>query len=486
MQVQKDTIIAKIQANAEDPSYQNNEIQLAALREQLDNLTTIYGLTEDTLALQKNILQDQYDTNVQLFENLEKSEDYTNSSLDYQADLLDQQYDTLTASKTLDLDKMKTSVSNTYKQSLIMIKDALKKVNDVFSSALVISDKDPSLKQEVLSTYSHLNAKVSDTMTADEFSAYLLDISDLMALAAKSIAATTASAALPQSSNAWISIDGLYTTYTTLATTFMTTKSAFDTLASSYDSVKNTYNSQIKTLDTNTDNFEGNTTKSTALQLENQKANLQLAQKTLAHQLTSSADSQAIQLASLKNQVLTLKQNIAMLSNSLDGEILYAGVDGVVKMKAVGEDNKVSPNTLLCQISPTHPWNLSLQVFSYQQLPLWSKVDISNEAGQSLGTWILMYEYPYKDPATQNYIYEIPVISLPLKENERVLITSSQLADQDQVWIPLQYISPRLEGNLVSRKVGTWVQNIYVTLWNINDGYVQVLSGLNMGDEIVN
>jgi hypothetical protein len=49
----------------------------------------------------------------------------------------------------------------------------------------------------------------------------------------------------------------------------------------------------------------------------------------------------------------------------------------------------------------------------------------------------------------------------------------------------LQYISPRLEGDLVRRKVWTWIQNVYVTLWNINDSSVQVLSGLNMGDEIV-
>jgi hypothetical protein len=74
---------------------------------------------------------------------------------------------------------------------------------------------------------------------------------------------------------------------------------------------------------------------------------------------------------------------------------------------------------------------------------------------------------------------------LDLKENEKVLVTSSQLADQNQIWIPLQYISPRLEGNLVRRKAGTDVQNIYVTLGNIDDAYVQVLSGLNMGDEIV-
>jgi multidrug efflux pump subunit AcrA (membrane-fusion protein) len=134
--------------------------------------------------------------------------------------------------------------------------------------------------------------------------------------------------------------------------------------------VKNTYTTQIKSADINTANLENNTAKSTALQLENQKASIQLAQKTLQTQLASAADNQEIQLASLKNQVLTLKQNIVVLSNSLDGEILYAGVDGVVKMRAIGEDNKVSPNTLLCQISPMNPGNLSLQIFSYQQLPL--------------------------------------------------------------------------------------------------------------------
>jgi|GEM_PF-935481 len=156
----------------------------------------------------------------------------------------------------------------------------------------------------------------------------------------------------------------------------MGSKSAFDTLASSYDSVKNTYNSQIKILDTNTDNYTKNTAESTKLQIDNQKASLQLAQKTLANQMSSTDESQAIQLTTLKNQLLTMQQNIAVLSNSLDGEILYAGVDGVVKMRALGEDNKVVPNTLLCQITPTSPGNLSLQVFSYTQLAIGSRVGI--------------------------------------------------------------------------------------------------------------
>ncbi|HMS91349.1 MAG TPA: efflux RND transporter periplasmic adaptor subunit, partial [Candidatus Absconditabacterales bacterium] len=248
---------------------------------------------------------------------------------------------------------------------------------------------------------------------------------------------------------------------------------------------KNTYNNQIKTADINTQNFEDTTIESTALQIKNQKASMQLAQKTLKNQITSADDTKDIQLANLKNQILTLRQNIAVISNSLDGEVLYAGVDGIVKMRAIGEDNKVTPNTLLCQILPQNPGNLSLQIFSYQQLPLGSKVTLSDDQGTFLGTGILVYEYPYRDPATQNYIYEIPVITLPLKENQKILVTYSQRADINQIWIPLQYVSPRLEGNLIRRKSGKTIQDIYVRLGNINDSYVEVLSGLDFGDEIV-
>lgn len=485
MQVYKNTIIAKIQANPDDLTYQNWQIQLNVLNDQLANLTTIFSLTEDTLVLQKNIIEHQYDTNSQLLSNLQKSQEYSSSNMESQQELLDQQYKYVTDSKSIDLNKMKTSVATSYKQYLILIKDSLKKVHDVFASSLSVSDKNLSLKQDVLSEYTRLKNLLSTTMNATEFSQYLSAMSDFMSLSATAVGASTPSSSLPQSSSAWVSIDSLYTAYTTLSTTFLSTKSAFDTLSTSYDTVKNTYNNQIKTLDINTNNFQDTTVNTTAIQLDTQLANLQLAQKTLETQLVSSDTNKELQLTSLKNQLLTLKQNIAVLSNSLGGEVLYAGVDGIVKMRALGEDNKVAPNTLLCQIMPTNPGNLSIQVFSYQQFPLGTKVGISNNQWQSLGTWTLVYEYPYKDPATQNYIYEIPAIKFSLKENEKVLVTSSQLVDQKELWIPLQYISPRLEGNLVRRKVWSWTQNIYVTLGNINDSYVQVLSGLNRWDEIV-
>ncbi|MEI6775238.1 MAG: hypothetical protein WCL18_11190 [bacterium] len=122
-QVYKDTVIAKIQANPDDLTYQNGAVQLATLHEQLRNLTTVFSLTEDTLALQKNILQDQYTTTTQLLANLGQSQEYSASSMDYQQQLLQQQYTSLKTAKSIDLNKMQTSISTSYKQYMIMIKD---------------------------------------------------------------------------------------------------------------------------------------------------------------------------------------------------------------------------------------------------------------------------------------------------------------------------------------------------------------------------
>jgi len=65
---------------------------------------------------------------------------------------------------------------------------------------------------------------------------------------------------------------------------------------------------------------------------------------------------------------------------------LYAGLDGVVKTKMLGEDNKVTPNMPLCQIVSNDESNMSIQVFSYQRLALESSVTVSTQQGQFLTT----------------------------------------------------------------------------------------------------
>jgi len=79
-------------------------------------------------------------------------------------------------------------------------------------------------------------------------------------------------------------------------------------------------------------------------------------------------------------------------------------------------------------------------------------------------TGILLYELPYKDPMTQNYIYEIPRITNTLKDQEKVTIHMEQQIQNSEVWIPLEYVQPKLEGNIVRRKQGTGAQDVQVTL----------------------
>ena len=70
---------------------------------------------------------------------------------------------------------------------------------------------------------------------------------------------------------------------------------------------------------------------------------------------------------------------------------------------------------MLCQITPSDSNNRKLQFFSSQRIKKGQKIGIfSND--QFIMTAVVLYELPYKDPTTQNYIYEIPHISNALKD----------------------------------------------------------------------
>jgi len=79
-------------------------------------------------------------------------------------------------------------------------------------------------------------------------------------------------------------------------------------------------------------------------------------------------------------------------------------------------------------------------------------------------TGVILNELPYKDIVTQNYIYEIPHVTNLLKDQERVTIQLEKNVANNEVRIPLEYVQPKLEGNIVRRKQGTGVQDLQVVL----------------------
>ena len=75
-----------------------------------------------------------------------------------------------------------------------------------------------------------------------------------------------------------------------------------------------------------------------------------------------------------------------------------------------------------------------------------------------------MYELPYKDAATQNYIYEMVGTSLPVLDGEKLLVRFTAARSDGQLWVPLPYIVPRLEGNFVKKLVNKKIQETSVKL----------------------
>lgn len=63
-----------------------------------------------------------------------------------------------------------------------------------------------------------------------------------------------------------------------------------------------------------------------------------------------------------------------------------------------------------------------------------------------------MLELPYRDALTQNFIYEFSDASLALKEGSKLRVQFDEQFKSDEIWIPLSYITPKLEGYFVSKK----------------------------------
>jgi hypothetical protein len=484
--VNKDTIIAQIEPNFQDINVQSSLIQLEYISQQINNLSSIYDRTNYNFDLQSQILQDQYENNLHLLDNLQKQKQFTASDMSVQTQSLESQLWSLENSQNIDQQKIDVSLDNFKKQSSTSLGDWLKKVDDTLQIPW-IWEKDYSLRSDLENQYSNLKDKLDeiDDMSNWEFSDYLQDFADFFKLTAKVVIQSDTWSSLPQTSISWPSIDSLYTTYINLSNTILVSKSTLDNTVINYDSLENNYKNQINTMDLNLQTLKDNKWELSDIQIDNQFSNINLSVNSVNSQINSLENNRNIQLATLKNQALTLKQNYEIIGNNLKWENLTAWVDGVVKSQNVMQWNRIPSSTIICQISSSEAWSKKLQIFSYKRLILNQSVAVFNSNSIFLWTGQIIYEYPYKDPATQNYIYEMPNISREIKEWEKVRIVSESLPNQNVILIPLPYVQPRLEWNFVKKKSGLWYQETPVILWDIHNDLIEVLNGLNIGDEIV-
>jgi len=228
--------------------------------------------------LQQDALQEQLDNLQASYDLTEQNFEFQKQSLQAQADNNQNIYDQDSA----DLEKLQHSIQNFKDQQINTIEDAFKKIRTSGGST-----KNSNLYDDLYD----LRDEVQD-FSDDEFSQYLEDMAQLCKKASK-----------------YASGDALYATFMGLSNGFLASKSAFDTLIDTYASAQNAYDNQHDTLGMNLDLVDA--------------------------QLQTIENTQEIQLNALDSQMQTIQQNLDALSNNLQGEDLYAEVDGIVKAKLV-------------------------------------------------------------------------------------------------------------------------------------------------------
>lgn len=520
--VNKNTLIATITPDFSDPNIQNTEIQKKSLRDQIKNLQDTITSTNSNYSLQIDQLKNQKNNNNNqiriLSENLEiqrKQRDYSSwdisvqiSSLEDQIQSLKNQRELLKESKEKDLNKIYSSISNQRKQiqnyttnyfetidQVFGITEKNKTYNDNFETYL--SAKNSNQKEEVKTKFSNLQAKLTNinSLSNEWLLEYMEEVSLLLKTAADSVNNSISSTTFSQTT-----IDTYYSTLIAASNNILSLKSNLDSSNNSIKTTSNSYENQISTLTSNIDtyqknleNLKANKWNSAILSIDNwinslisQIENYKSTNTNLDNQINWLLEQKNIQINSLNNQLLSLKQSISTLDNSASWESINAWINWIIKAKKIDQDNKIWANTLICQISPNETDNLKVQIYSSQKLDIWQSYEIYKDWKKIMESKI-DYELPFIDPTTQNYVYENKLNTKEIKDWDKVDVKLSTAQKTGNITIPLDFALPKLEWYFVNKctnKDCKEAKEVQISVWEINNWYIEVLSWITQWDKI--
>lgn len=511
--VKKWDLIAQIIPVQEDVTFKNSLLLEKSLKGQLTRLFDSYKSTSQNFEIQADTLKKQKENNIkqleilnQNLENFMKQKLLSSWDINIQTQTLEAQLKALQIDKEKNVWRALSNLENVKKQNLNTLADAFKKIDEIFGITdanktkndafeIYLSAKNTSLKTQVENEFYRLYTIFStiNTKSDPEISQYLFDAANLLKIASDAVNNSISSSTFPQVSTSPTipSIDWFYATFNGLSNSLLASKTSFDNVYLSYDSLVNNYDNQINTMTLTLQNLKSNKTDMTNINLDtqinnsiSQINNLELAIKTANDQINSAVNSKVIQLNTLSSQSFNLQQNYDTVKNNINWEKLYAGVDWIIKSKYITQWNKIWPNILVCQISPSRINNLKIQLFSSIEMELLSDLEFYNKDKL---LWIakLQYELPFKDNVTQNYIYEITNFDFQVREWDRLTIKFDKALNIDELRIPLEYVMPRLDWDYV--KLKKWTKNIEIkiTLWDIDGWFVKIVDGLIKGNVIV-
>ena len=414
MDVNSNTLIAKISPDFNNPNIINLSIQKWSLVNQKTNLESVKISTISSFDIQISSLENQIINLKDQIKIIEKNTILTKESsglskndLEKQILSLDQTLISLKnnlelllksrdeALKKLDISgqtlviNIKSSIwDNLLKiDEVFWITNANKDLNDEYDDYL--SAKNTSLKNKVENIFRELNNLFKDIgeLNNEEISKFLWDLIELDKLSRDAIKESIVNVHFTQ-----IQIDSYYSLFLNYGNNISTLKDSLDSLDNTINSTKTNYDIQISSLEnqiaisiTGLDNLKTNKIDSVDVWLDLQLSWLDSQLKTLNSNLdnllSSKSNLQATketQILNLKNQILQIDQNIDSLNTNLSARNIYAEVSWIVKQKISSKWNNVWINASICQIIPNTN-STKIKIYSPIELSIWDKLISTNQ-----------------------------------------------------------------------------------------------------------
>lgn len=501
--VNKNTIIAKITPDFNNPNISNLVIQKNSLINQKNNIDSLKQNTILNFDNQISDIKGQINILNKNIELSKKSSLLNKQDLNKQISWLKDTIDSL--NKNLELLKKTKQDSlnkiNISKKSLLInikniLRDNLIQVDTIFwitsdyihkndSFEAYLSAKKISLINEIKTNFYVVNNnKDLSTLNIDDISLLLWNMINLDELVQDAMNNSVANIRLPQTK-----IDWLYKTFLSYTKSITTLKSSWDSIDNSIKITNANYNTQITNLENQINssnitlkNLETNKIGSIDNWLELQLSTLNSQLKTLETNLNNLETNKKNQILNFNNQLIQLEQSIKSINSNLNVKTIYSNTYWVINKRNISKWNIVAPWISICQILPNKK-SLKVKIYSPIKINIWDKLWFTfNKKQYSI---FIENSLVYKDQLTQNYIYESNYLDkLNIKTWDILDLTyKSKNKKQDlrnkKIIVPLSYIINKINWNFVKIITKTGSLEKEVKLWDINWKDIEIISWLN-------
>ena len=449
------TLIATISPNYDWPAYQNSAVQNQALIEQIQKLNDIKSFTIENFESQKKQI-------------LLKKEELANSRTNISENIWDEKswiknHNTLTkASKKLD---EVYTISDKNNHSNNDLKNYIWAKNNMLKYELV--EKSKEFINFVEKTDENLSS-IKDEELAKKINEYSLIMKQAWDVIKDSLASNNE---LPQQL-----IDANFAEFMWYSDWLLTIKNNLEKLLNAKESTKTNFDLKLKELES-----KKSTLSSEQTNLKNKENTIDISEKNIDEQLDTLEETKKTKLKEIDLQILSAEQSLKATDINLKSENLYAETSWTIKTKvAKAEGTQVQIWTPLCEIIPDNN-SLKLEIFSPERLNIWDKFNFYKKWTQ-IWTGTIISEYPTKTEKTQNFIYEWKIDFKDLKAWEYLDIKVLRQTSENEIWIDINFVSPKLDWYYVKKLVDWQVINQKVEIWNMNNWEIQINSWLKKWD----